>query len=56
MAKQREERKKKCEQRRETRDDKNVERNRTDMRGQQIKEQTACHPTVTSHNLLCSGP
>lgn len=27
-----------------------------ESRGQQIKEQTACHPTVTSHNLLCSGP
>lgn len=32
------------------------EKKRKEMREEQIKEKTACHPTVTSHNLLCSGP
>lgn len=45
----------------ETRDGKEWEREgrretrlKTDKRAGE--EETVCHPTVTSHNLLCSGP
>lgn len=44
--------------RRETRDDRNRKKEGderiTDKRAED--EQRASHPTVTSHNLLCSGP